>query len=220
MDNNLQLVSPSNMVQSHIVIVCPAHELPAPLPHRRSCTASTCCCCPSTHPPSCPAARPLSPATAAPPQLIDPYWTLLPLLIAWFYRAHPAAAATPGRARLATALLWFWSLRLTHSYFRRCRPLSGQVHVAAPTAARLVQRAPHCPATSHLLPDLQSVSPPQVVCAQLALARVDPARCSRGLQVLNPAALSPEPSTKDPAALHHEPSTLQPALPGGAMGAG
>ncbi|KAK9832532.1 hypothetical protein WJX81_006557 [Elliptochloris bilobata] len=51
--------------------------------------------------------------------LIDPYWTLAPLLIAHFYRAHPAAAAHSVRANACTSLLWTWSLRLTHSYFRR-----------------------------------------------------------------------------------------------------
>lgn len=53
-------------------------------------------------------------------QLIDPYWTLAPLLIAHFYRAW-LLQDTWGNARqlVATGLLWIWSGRLTHSYFRR-----------------------------------------------------------------------------------------------------
>jgi len=51
--------------------------------------------------------------------LIDPYWTLLPVLIALFYLLHPLATPTPIRSWLCLALLCVWSLRLTHNYFRR-----------------------------------------------------------------------------------------------------
>ena len=53
-------------------------------------------------------------------QLIDPYWTLAPPLICHFYRAS-LLHGTFGSARqlIATALLWVWNIRLTHSYFRR-----------------------------------------------------------------------------------------------------
>lgn len=53
------------------------------------------------------------------PQLIDPYWTIIPVLIAHFYHAHPTAQYDPMRARVVLALVWIWSIRLTHSYFRR-----------------------------------------------------------------------------------------------------
>lgn len=51
--------------------------------------------------------------------LIDPYWTVLPVLIAHFYAAHPLARADPWRSRVVLILTWVWSIRLTHSYFRR-----------------------------------------------------------------------------------------------------
>ena len=52
--------------------------------------------------------------------LIDPYWTILPPLLAHFYRAHPCAIdPAPLRGDLSLALIWVWSIRLTHSYFRR-----------------------------------------------------------------------------------------------------
>ncbi len=51
--------------------------------------------------------------------LIDPYWTLLPPLLALFYLAHPLTAPEAMRATLSVALLLVWSVRLTWSYFRR-----------------------------------------------------------------------------------------------------
>jgi len=51
--------------------------------------------------------------------LIDPYWTLLPLFLAWFFLAQPLAAPAGGRAALAVAALLVWSVRLTGNYFRR-----------------------------------------------------------------------------------------------------
>ncbi len=51
--------------------------------------------------------------------LIDPFWTLIPLLIAQFYWIHPLANGNPLRSWLVMGLLWVWSARLTHSYFRR-----------------------------------------------------------------------------------------------------
>lgn len=51
--------------------------------------------------------------------LIDPYWTLIPPLLAWFYLAHPLADFTPARAALAGVPLLLWSARLTWNYFRR-----------------------------------------------------------------------------------------------------
>lgn len=51
--------------------------------------------------------------------LIDPYWTLLPVLLAGYYLAHPLADPDPARAVLAGTALLLWSVRLTYSYFRR-----------------------------------------------------------------------------------------------------
>jgi steroid 5-alpha reductase family enzyme len=53
--------------------------------------------------------------------LIDPYWTLLPLLLAGFYTAHPQADGDPTRMGLAWFALLVWSVRLTHNYLRRER---------------------------------------------------------------------------------------------------
>ncbi|MGH0035296.1 MAG: DUF1295 domain-containing protein [Myxococcota bacterium] len=53
--------------------------------------------------------------------LIDPYWTLLPLLLAGFYTAHPLADGDRTRLLLAWSALVVWSLRLTHNYLRRER---------------------------------------------------------------------------------------------------
>jgi steroid 5-alpha reductase family enzyme len=53
--------------------------------------------------------------------LIDPYWTLLPPLLAWFYLAHPMSTPGTGRAALAVGVLLVWSVRPTWSYFRRER---------------------------------------------------------------------------------------------------
>lgn len=53
--------------------------------------------------------------------LIDPYWTIIPVLIGHFYAVHPAAGGTGVREGLALGLIWLWSLRLTHNYFRRER---------------------------------------------------------------------------------------------------
>ena len=51
-------------------------------------------------------------------QLIDPYWTIIPCMIEAYYASHPAAVGTP-RSMVAAALIAVWSLRLSHSYFRR-----------------------------------------------------------------------------------------------------
>jgi steroid 5-alpha reductase family enzyme len=53
--------------------------------------------------------------------LIDPYWTLLPPLLALFYVAHPLAEPEGTRATLSFLVLVVWSARLTWSYFRRER---------------------------------------------------------------------------------------------------
>ena len=51
--------------------------------------------------------------------LIDPYWTLLPVLMGLYYWAHPAHTGDPLRAGVALGLVCVWSARLTYSYFRR-----------------------------------------------------------------------------------------------------
>ena len=51
--------------------------------------------------------------------LIDPYWTILPLLLACFFLAQPLAEPDGARAALAIAALLIWSVRLTGNYFRR-----------------------------------------------------------------------------------------------------
>lgn len=51
--------------------------------------------------------------------LIDPYWTLIPPLLGHLYQLHPHAKYDATRSALCLALLWAWSARLTHSYFRR-----------------------------------------------------------------------------------------------------
>jgi len=52
--------------------------------------------------------------------LIDPYWSIIPPLIAHFYRLHTSTlAAVSARGDLMLILVWIWSIRLTHSYFRR-----------------------------------------------------------------------------------------------------
>jgi len=53
--------------------------------------------------------------------LIDPYWTLIPPLLALFFFAHPFATPDLGRALLSGSLLTVWSLRLTWNYLRRER---------------------------------------------------------------------------------------------------
>lgn len=87
--------------------------------------------------------------------LIDPYWcihaavsglgrrypsplyavcrrTLIPPLIAHFYRAHPKMGRhDPSRSLLTLVLVWAWALRLTHNYFRRERCGIGRPRDAA-----------------------------------------------------------------------------------------
>lgn len=52
-------------------------------------------------------------------QLIDLYWTVIPVMLLHYFRAHPAAMANAVRSALVVALTWVWSARLTHNYFRR-----------------------------------------------------------------------------------------------------
>lgn len=51
--------------------------------------------------------------------LIDPYWTILPPLLAHLYQLHPRADYNVARSVASLLLIWAWAVRLTHSYFRR-----------------------------------------------------------------------------------------------------
>ena len=51
--------------------------------------------------------------------LIDPYWTLIPPLLALFYLLHPYAEPDAARAWAAGLALAVWSGRLTWNYLRR-----------------------------------------------------------------------------------------------------
>jgi len=57
--------------------------------------------------------------------LIDPYWTLIPPLLAIFYFVNPLAHPDTARAVLSFGLLLVWSIRLTWNYFRRERGRFG-----------------------------------------------------------------------------------------------
>jgi steroid 5-alpha reductase family enzyme len=52
-------------------------------------------------------------------QLIDLYWTVIPVMLLHYYRGHPASVADAVRSAVAVALTWLWSARLTHNYLRR-----------------------------------------------------------------------------------------------------
>ena len=64
--------------------------------------------------------------------LIDPYWTLIPPLLAHLYQLHPRASYDPARSCACLVLVWVWSLRLTHSYFRREERLAPPALSAPP----------------------------------------------------------------------------------------
>lgn len=51
--------------------------------------------------------------------MIDPYWTVIPLLLALYYATHPFATYNMWRSRVVILLTLLWSLRLSHNYFRR-----------------------------------------------------------------------------------------------------
>ncbi|KAL5699430.1 hypothetical protein ACHQM5_030336 [Ranunculus cassubicifolius] len=53
--------------------------------------------------------------------LIDLYWTIIPVLLAHYYSTHPflKGSGLLLRSRVVIGLTWLWSVRLTHSYFRR-----------------------------------------------------------------------------------------------------
>ncbi|XP_076899178.1 uncharacterized protein C594.04c-like [Bidens hawaiensis] len=51
--------------------------------------------------------------------MIDVYWTVIPVLLAHYFQFHPSFQFNLHRSRLTVLLTWIWSIRLTHSYFRR-----------------------------------------------------------------------------------------------------
>lgn len=54
-------------------------------------------------------------------QMIDLYWTVIPVLLVHYFATHPLAECNSWRSRLVIFLTWVWNVRLTHSYFRRER---------------------------------------------------------------------------------------------------
>lgn len=51
--------------------------------------------------------------------MIDPYWTVIPVMLVHFFAAHPLANYNWWRSWIAVLMTWVWSLRLSHNYFRR-----------------------------------------------------------------------------------------------------
>lgn len=51
--------------------------------------------------------------------MIDLYWTVIPVMLVHCFATHPASHFDFWRSRVALFLTWVWSIRLTHSYFRR-----------------------------------------------------------------------------------------------------
>uniref|UniRef100_A0A7N0ZW95 Steroid 5-alpha reductase C-terminal domain-containing protein n=1 Tax=Kalanchoe fedtschenkoi TaxID=63787 RepID=A0A7N0ZW95_KALFE len=51
--------------------------------------------------------------------MIDPYWTVIPVMLCHFFANHPSATYNWWRSWIVTLLTWVWSFRLTHNYFRR-----------------------------------------------------------------------------------------------------
>ncbi|MCL7026719.1 hypothetical protein MKW94_013268 [Papaver nudicaule] len=51
--------------------------------------------------------------------MIDLYWTVIPVLLVHYYGTHPYGFTDQWRSTMVILLTWLWSIRLTHSYFRR-----------------------------------------------------------------------------------------------------
>lgn len=52
-------------------------------------------------------------------QMIDLFWTVIPVMLVHFYANHPLAQYNVWRSKVVILLTWIWSIRLTHNYFRR-----------------------------------------------------------------------------------------------------
>ncbi|KAF9601613.1 hypothetical protein IFM89_020907 [Coptis chinensis] len=53
--------------------------------------------------------------------MIDLYWTVIPVMLVNYYASHPLSKFNVFRSMVVTSLTWVWSIRLSHSYFRRER---------------------------------------------------------------------------------------------------
>ncbi|XP_058086197.1 uncharacterized protein C594.04c-like [Magnolia sinica] len=53
--------------------------------------------------------------------MIDLYWTVIPVMLVHYYASHPLSKWDAVRSTVMILLTWVWSIRLTHSYFRRER---------------------------------------------------------------------------------------------------
>ncbi|MBA0863627.1 hypothetical protein Goshw_023762 [Gossypium schwendimanii] len=51
--------------------------------------------------------------------MIDLYWTVIPVMLVYYYATHPLAQFDLWRSKVVIMLTWVWSIRLTHNYFRR-----------------------------------------------------------------------------------------------------
>ncbi|GAB4844744.1 hypothetical protein Ancab_038134 [Ancistrocladus abbreviatus] len=52
--------------------------------------------------------------------MIGPYWTVISVLLVYYYASHPSLAFyNIWRSRVVILLTWLWSIRLSHNYFRR-----------------------------------------------------------------------------------------------------
>ncbi|XP_027353002.1 uncharacterized protein LOC113863570 [Abrus precatorius] len=51
--------------------------------------------------------------------MIDPYWTVIPVMLVHYYSSHPLAQYEWWRSRIVILLTWVWSIRLLHNYLRR-----------------------------------------------------------------------------------------------------
>lgn len=52
-------------------------------------------------------------------QMIDVYWTVIPVMLVHYFASHPLAQYNKLRSMIVVTLTWIWSIRLTHNYFRR-----------------------------------------------------------------------------------------------------
>lgn len=53
--------------------------------------------------------------------MIDLYWTVLPVMLVNYYASHPLSQYNVRRSLVVISLVYIWSVRLSHSYFRRER---------------------------------------------------------------------------------------------------
>ncbi|KAK7397491.1 hypothetical protein VNO78_18666 [Psophocarpus tetragonolobus] len=51
--------------------------------------------------------------------MIDPYWTVIPVMLVHYYASHPLGQYHWWRSRMVILLTWVWSIRLIHNYLRR-----------------------------------------------------------------------------------------------------